>query len=88
MDVEKKRLDFAKGAASSAREREQQAELAQAYRKEQASARDTARLAAAKQTTQNPAPGVPRREYVRPPSLITSVDVARWSAMRGFWPNW
>ena len=89
LEVEKKRLDLVNGAASSARVREQQVAFAQAYRKEQAAARDAARLAAAKAAPRTPAPGAPRRrEYRRPPTLISSFDVARWSVMREFWPNW
>ena len=88
-DIEKKRLDLVQGAASSARIREQTNAMAQAYRKEQAKARDAARLATARASAQNRSsqPPVQRREYQRPSKMIDSLDVARWSVMRGFWPN-
>lgn len=90
MDVENKRAKLISGAATSARLRQQKLAVAEAYRKEEAAARDAARIAAAKQAEVRSAPqSVQKRpERQRPPQLIDSLDVARWSVMRGFWPGW
>ena len=90
-DIERRRTRLRQGSANARELRESQLEVVQAFRKEEASARlaaDRSRAAAAASFNTNTAgqqnvrPRAPR--YSRPP-IVTSLDAARWSVMRGFW---
>ena len=90
LDVEQKRAGLVGGAANSARIREHQLEINQQFRQEAANARAAARKAAARSSAASTSnqPNIQRRERRRAPTLVDSMDVARWSVMRGFWPRW
>lgn len=86
--TERKRL--AAGHRSSQRVRQQQLEYSQAYRQEQVAAREAAMKASARRSASRPQrqnPVVKKKERHRTSPLVTSLDAARWSVMRNFWPG-
>lgn len=90
-EIENKRSQLVRGAANSAKMREHKLTLVEAYRKESMEQREAARRAAAAQSAAASSarqPAVQRRQYNRPSQLVNSLDVARWSVMRDFWPRW
>ena len=89
-EITAKRKQLAAGHRSSERVRQQQLEYSKAYRQEQVAAREAAMKASARRSAsrqQSQSPVVQKKERYRTPPLVSSLDVARWSVMRNFWPR-
>ncbi len=90
-EIEARRKATIGGASTSAALRKQQVTINDAYRQQQVAQRDKIRKEKAEAMADadpGPGPQVKGRDYRRPPSLIDSMDVARWSVMREFLPRW
>jgi hypothetical protein len=89
-EITTKRKRLAAEHRSFEQTRQQQLEYYQAYRQEQVATREAAMRAAAQQSASRPQPQKPvvkREDPRRTPPLVSSLDVARWSVMRNFWPR-
>lgn len=87
-EIDKERKKLLGGAATDAQLREQQLHLVNAYRQQEAAARQAALKAAAKQPrsgTSNKKPAPPNKTARRTRPLIDSMDAARWTIMRDLW---
>ena len=87
-DVETKRARLAKGAAASAAVRKQMLAMNEHYRQEMFEQREAARKTAATESASATTRTQTIRNYEGAPPLINSIDAARWSVMRNFWPRW
>ena len=89
-EITTKRKELVAGHRSSEQMRQQQLEYRQAYLQDQVAARESAMKASAQRSASHPQsqqPVVQREKRRRTPPLVSSLDVARWTMMRNFWPR-
>lgn len=89
--IEQQRATIAGRSADSARRRQQVLQINQAYTQAQFAQREAARRQA-RPATPTPRQAQPRSpvrpSQNRPPPLVDSLDVARWSVLRSIYPRW